>query len=138
MMNLFGGICKLGIVAGAFGAIATFLWGGADEYLYALLAFVGADLLSGVIAARITNTASSRKLINGFFRKLLYFVAVSVASILDYHVLDAGGTIRNFCVVYLIAGEGLSILENCGRCGLPIPPKLLAALEQLRDNEGGK
>ncbi len=119
---------------GGVAALAAFLWGAADQWLYALLALIVLDYLTGVIAAVISKELSSRVGFNGILKKLLFLVVVAVAHIIDTTV-GAGGTVRAMAIGFLIANEGISILENCGRCGLPIPQKLLDLLEQLKNKD---
>lgn len=122
-------------IAGACAAsISTFLWGGMDLWMVGLLVFVVLDYITGVIAAYISKTLSSRVGFVGILKKLLFLCVVTVAHIIDKSA-GLGGVLRNAAVGFLVANEGLSILENCGRCGLPIPKKLLDALEQLKKKD---
>ena len=126
-------------VTASLASIVTFLWGGADWWLLALVAMLVTDYLSGIIAAFINHELSSRKGWSGILKKCMFLLVVAVGHIIDTAV-GGGGSLRALVIGFLLANEGLSILENCGRCGLPIPERLLAALEQLRgeshsDNE---
>lgn len=122
--------------AGAFiGGVLTFLIGYPDYWLYAFIAFMVMDYISGISAAFIDGTISSRKGFHGIIKKIMMLVPVMVAHILDT-AMDAGGVLRNAVMGFLVANEGLSILENTARCGVPWPKKLVAALEQLRGEDG--
>lgn len=128
--NILGAVKSAGA---GIAALATFLWGKPDYWLFALIAFMVLDYITGVVAAIIAKELSSKTGFNGLLKKLLFLVVVAVAHIIDTAV-GAGGTIRSMVVGFLVANEGISILENCGRCGLPIPKKLLDVLQQLKEN----
>ncbi len=120
-------------ITAVLAGLATFLWGAADQWLYALLAFIVLDYITGIIAAIIEKTLSSKVGFVGILKKVLFLVVVACAHIIDTSV-GAGGTVRSMTIGFLVANEGISILENCGRCGLPIPTKLLELLEQLKES----
>lgn len=116
-------------------AAATYLFGGADKWLLGLLAVVMLDYLSGVIAAVITREVNSRRGFAGILKKTLLFCVVAVSHIVD-SATGAGGVFRALTIGFLLANESISVLENCGRCGIPLPKKLLDILEQLRSDGG--
>ena len=75
----------------------------------------------------------------GIFKKVLIFILVGVANIVDINILNKGAVIRTATIFFYIANEGLSIFENAGNLGLPLPPKLKDALLQINnDNEDPK
>ncbi len=121
-------------VGAALAAVATYLFGGADEWLLGLLVVVVIDYLSGVIAAALAHTLSSKKGFAGILKKMLIFCIVAVAHIVD-KATGAGGVLRALTIGFLLANECISVLENAGRCGIPLPKKLLAVLEQLRGED---
>lgn len=124
-------------IAGAgFASICTFLFGAPDVWLMTLLAFIVIDYISGVIAAYIGNTLSSRVGFIGILKKTMYFFVVAVAHCVDV-ATDAGGVLQGIAVGVLISNEGISILENCAKCGIPIPERLIKALAQIK-GEGEK
>ena len=100
-------------------AAATYLFGGADKWLFGLLIVVIIDYVSGVIAAVITCTLSSRIGFIGILKKVLLFCVVAVAHIID-EATGAGGVLRALTIGFLLANESISVLENCGRCGVPL------------------
>jgi toxin secretion/phage lysis holin len=120
------------------GFLGWFL-GGLDGFLYALVAFVAIDYFTGVICAIIDKKLSSEIGAKGIFKKVLIFVLVGIAHILDTQVLGSqnGGALRTAVILFYLSNEGISILENAGHIGLPIPDKLKAILQQLhgRDEE---
>lgn len=120
------------VFAGIGGWLGYFL-GGCDGLLYALLAFVVADYLTGVMCAISDKTLSSEVGFRGICRKVLIFVLVGIANILDVQVVGTGSVLRTAIIFFYISNEGVSLLENAGHLGLPIPEKLKAVLEQLHD-----
>ena len=122
----------------AFAAIGGFLgWflGGLDGFLYALIAFVVIDYLTGVMCAIADKKLSSEIGAKGIFKKVLIFVLVGVGHIIDSQVLGDGGAIRTAVIFFYLSNEGISILENAAHIGLPIPEKLKSILEQLHDRD---
>jgi len=122
----------------AFAAVGGFLgWflGGYDGFIYALVAFVVIDYLTGVLCAIIDKKLSSEIGAKGIFKKVLIFVMVGVAHILDTQILGSagenGGVLRTAVIFFYLSNEGISILENAGHIGLPIPEKLKEVLKQL-------
>lgn len=122
------------ISAGIF-AVCGFLWGQMDGLLYALLAFMVLDYITGLISAYIAKKLSSKVGFTGIAKKVFIMVLVAVGHILDVHVLGGGAVCRSAVIGFYIANEGISILENAGKIGLPLPEKLLDVLEQLRKDD---
>ena len=118
-------------LAAGIASIATFLFGKPDIWLMTLLAFVVIDYVSGVIGAYINLQLSSHIGFIGILKKTMYFFVVAVAHCVDV-ATGANGVLQNIVVGVLIANEGISILENCAKCGIPIPERLLCALAQIR------
>ena len=121
------------IVAGLAG-ICTFLFGKPDIWLMTLLAFVVIDYVSGVIGAYINRQLSSHIGFIGILKKVMYFFVIAVAHCVDV-ATGADGVLQNIVVGVMIANEGISILENCAKCGIPIPERLLKALAQIRGDD---
>ena len=101
--------------------------------LYALIAFVVVDYVTGVMCAVVDKKLSSAVGFRGIFKKVLIFLLVGVANILDAQVIGTGCVLRTAVIFFYISNEGVSLLENAGHLGLPIPTKLKAVLEQLHD-----
>lgn len=128
------------VFAGIVGWIGWFL-GGCDGLLYALIAFVVIDYITGVFCAIVDHTLSSEIGFKGICRKVMIFLMVGVANILDVHVIGSGSVLRTAVVFFYVSNEGVSLLENAGHLGLPIPEKMKAVLEQLHnraENEEGE
>lgn len=120
----------------AFSALGGFIgWflGGADGFLYALIAFVAVDYITGVMCAIADKKLSSAVGFKGICRKVLIFVLVGVGNLVDVYVLGQGGVLRTAVIFFYLSNEGVSFLENAAHLGLPIPEKLKAVLEQLHD-----
>ena len=120
------------IFAGVGGWLGYFL-GGCDGLLYALIAFVVIDYITGVMCAISNHTLSSEVGFKGICRKVLIFLLVGIANILDIHVIGSGSALRTAVIFFYISNEGVSLLENAAHLGLPVPEKIKIVLEQLHD-----
>ncbi len=69
----------------------------------------------------------------GICRKVLIFLLVGIANILDIHVVGTGSVLRTAVIFFYISNEGVSLLENASHLGLPVPEKIKEVLEQLHD-----
>ena len=121
----------------AIGGWQGYFLGGCDGLVVALVVFVVADYLTGVMCAISEKKLSSEVGFRGIFRKVLIFILVGIANILDVQVIGTGSVLRTAIIFFYISNEGISLLENAGRLGLPIPEKLKLVLEQLH-NESEK
>ena len=119
-------------LAAVVGTLGWFL-GELDGFLYALIAFVVIDYLTGVMCAVVDKKLSSAVGFKGIFKKVLIFVMVGIGNIIDVQVLGQAGVLRTAVIFFYLSNEGVSLLENAGHLGLPIPAKLKAVLEQLHD-----
>ena len=117
----------------AIGGWFGWFLGGADGFLYALIAFVVLDYITGIMCAVIDKKLSSEVGFRGIFKKVLIFALVGVANILDVNVIGTGSVLRTAIIFFYISNEGVSVLENAGHLGLPIPEKLKTVLEQLHN-----
>lgn len=120
------------IFAGIGGWLGWFL-GGCDGLLFALLVFVVVDYITGVMCAISDHSLSSEVGFKGICRKVLIFLLVGIANILDVQVIGTGSVLRTAVVFFYISNEGISLLENAGHLGLPIPAKMKDVLTQLHD-----
>ena len=101
--------------------------------LYALIAFVVIDYITGVMCAINDKTLSSEVGFRGICRKVLIFLLVGIANILDVQVIGTGSVLRTAVIFFYISNEGVSLLENAAHLGLPVPEKIKTVLEQLHD-----
>lgn len=118
--------------AGVGGWLGYFL-GGCDGLILALLAFVVIDYITGVMCAIADKKLSSAVGFKGICRKVLIFLLVGIANILDVQVIGTGSVLRTAMIFFYISNEGVSFLENAGHLGLQIPVKIKAVLEQLHE-----
>ena len=131
MKEFWNGIQLVFAVIG--GWLGWFL-GECDGLMYALIAFVIADYVTGVMCAVSDKRLSSEVGFKGICRKVLIFVLVGMANILDMHVIGTGCVLRTAVLFFYISNEGVSVLENAGHLGLPIPARLLNVLEHLHED----
>lgn len=120
-------------VFAAIGGWLGWFLGGCDGLLFALIAFVAVDYITGVMCAISDHSLSSEVGFKGICRKVLIFLLVGIANILDVQVIGTGSVLRTAVVFFYISNEGISLLENAGHLGLPISEKIKAVLEQLHD-----
>lgn len=129
MKDLIEGIrLTIATVGGFIGGIM----GGFDGLIYSLIAFVLIDYLTGVMAAIVDRQLSSEIGFKGIFKKVSIFMLVAVGHIIDSKLLGSGTALRTAIIVFYTSNEGISILENAARMGLPIPKKVKSVLEQLK------
>ena len=118
----------------AFSALGGFLgWylGGMDGFLYALIAFVLVDYITGVMCAIADKKLSSAVGFKGICKKVLILMLVGVANVVDIHIVGTGSALRSAVICFYLSNEGLSLLENAAHIGLPIPDKMKDVLAQL-------
>lgn len=123
------------IIAAAGGTVCGFLWGEFDGLMYALIAFMVLDYLSGVLVAVAQKELSSKVGFKGIAKKVIILALVAVGHIIDTHILGGGAVCRSAVLGFYIANEGISILENAAELGLPLPKKLVSVLKQLKEKE---
>lgn len=118
-------------IIGVSGALAGYLWGEWTVLLNVLLVFVVIDYLSGLVAAGFEGKISSNEGLKGIAKKVFIFAIVAVAHLVDTAIGD-GHLFRDAAIFFYVANELISILENAGRIGLPIPQAIQKAVEILR------
>ena len=121
------------LVFTAVGGWLGYFLGGCDGLLYALIAFVVIDYITGVMCAISDHTLSSAVGFKGICRKVLIFLLVGIANVLDVQVIQTGSVLRTAVIFFYISNEGVSLLENAAHIGLPVPDKIKVVLEQLHD-----
>lgn len=125
------------LIFAAIGGWLGYFLGGCDGLLYALIAFVVIDYLTGIMCAISDHSLSSEVGFRGICRKVLIFLLVGIANILDIHVLGNGSVLRTAVIFFYISNEGVSLLENAAHLGLPVPEKVKDVLEQLHGRAEG-
>lgn len=124
------------LVQMAFAAVGGWLGhflGGCDGLLIALLIFMTVDYITGVLCAINDKKLSSEVGFRGIARKVSILLLVGIAHILDAVLFGSVGVLRTAVIFYYLSNEGISLLENAGHLGLPIPEKLKDVLEQLHE-----
>lgn len=119
------------------GGLLGWFLGGFDGFLYALVALMVADYITGVMCAIVEKKLSSEIGFKGIFKKVLIFILVGVGHLIDTNLIGDGSVLRTAIIFFYCSNEGVSMLENAGRLGLPIPEKLKDILVQLH-NKGGR
>ena len=123
--NILAGVCT----------VLSFLFGDMEGLMVALIALIILDYISGVIAAAVEKRLSSEVGAKGIAKKIFMLLIVALANIVDINVIGDGHVLKTVTVVFYICNECISLIENAGRIGVPVPKKLLNVLEQLRDKE---
>ena len=123
--NIMAGLCT----------ILSFLFGDMEGLMIALIALITLDYISGVIAAAVEKRLSSEVGAKGIAKKIFMLLIVALANIVDTSVIGDGHVLKTVTVVFYICNECISLIENAGRIGVPVPKKLLDVLEQLRDKD---
>ena len=123
------------MIVAALGTGATYLLGDWDTVLVVLLIFIALDYVTGVLVAFINKQLNSQIGFKGLAKKALIIVILIMAVCLDRLLGNEGWVIRTLVCYFYIANEGISLLENAGNLGLPVPQKIKDVLEQLNKGE---
>ena len=122
----------------ALGTAATYLWGGWDTVLMALVVFATIDYMTGVAAAWARRELSSEIGARGIVQKVGMFVIIAVCNVID----NTGGIgepiLRTAATWWYLANEALSIIENLAEIGVPIPQRIMSALASLKGEEDAR
>ena len=114
------------------GAIVGEFLGAFDGLLYALVAFIVIDYVTGVLCAIVEHNLSSTIGFRGIAQKVCILVLVGIANILDVHIIGSGCVLRTAVIFFYLSNEGISIVEKAARIGLPVPEKIVEVMKQLR------
>ena len=120
-------------IAGAVGAVLGFMYGEVSGLFWALIAFMALDYVTGVIVAIIEKRLSSEVGFRGLAKKFLILVFVAVGHIVDTYILGGTPAAMSAVMLFYIANEGISIIENAAALGLPVPKKLTSIMEQIKN-----
>lgn len=120
-------------IAGAVGAVLGFMYGEVTGLFWALIAFMALDYIAGVIVAVIEKRLSSEVGFRGLAKKFLILVFVAVGHIADTYILGGTPAAMSAVMLFYIANEGISIIENAAALGLPVPKKITGLMEQIRN-----
>ena len=119
--------------AAGLGAILGSFVGEFDSLLYALVIFISTDYITGVLCGIVEKNLSSAIGFRGICQKVFILLLVGVANVLDVHVVGSGSILRSAVICFYISNEGISIIENAARIGLPVPEKLQEVMKQLKN-----
>ena len=122
-------------ILAAICALLGFVFGDLNGIMIALIALIVMDYISGVLAAVVEKKLSSEVGAKGIAKKIFMLLIVAVANIVDIHVIGEGHVLKSVTVIFYIANECISLIENAGRLGVPVPKKLLDVLEQLKNKD---
>lgn len=117
-------------LAGVGAWLAAYL-GGLDGLVYALIVFAIADYITGVLAAISERRLSSAVGFRGISRKILIFTLVGLAHLIDVHIFGAPGVLRAAVIFFYLSNEGISLVANATRLGLPVPSQMRGALDAI-------
>ena len=123
------------IIFVAIGAYIGWFLGGFDGLLYALVAFVVLDYITGLMVAVLEKKLSSSIGFKGIFKKVLIFIFVGIGHIIDFYILQNGSAVRTAVIFFYLSNEGLSIVENAAKIGLPVPESLKKVFIELKKEE---
>jgi toxin secretion/phage lysis holin len=126
------------MVFAAIGGWLGYFLGGCDGLIIALVVFVIVDYLTGILCAIEDRSLSSEVGFKGIAKKVVIFLLVGIANILDVEVIGTGSVLRTAVIFFYLSNEGISILENSTHLGLPVPKKLKDVLEQIHDRSEEK
>jgi toxin secretion/phage lysis holin len=121
-------------VVACVGVLLTFLFGSADTAIKVLLVFMFIDFITGWMKGKFTSNLNSERGYKGICKKITILMALIVAVMLD-KLLGYDFLFRTTVCYFYIANEGLSIVENIGLMGVPLPPTIKGALAQLQIKE---
>jgi len=121
------------VIFAAIGGWLGYFLGGCDGLLIALVVFVAVDYITGVMCAVSDKKLSSEVGFKGICRKVLIFLLVGIANIVDVQVIGTGSVLRTAVIFFYLSNEGVSLLENAAHLGLPVPEKMKDILAQLHD-----
>ncbi len=124
-------IHTLQLIFVAIGGYVGWFLGDFDGLLYALVAFVVIDYISGIMLAFLEKKLSSAIGFKGIFKKVLIFAFVGLGHIIDFYIFQKGSAVRTAVIFFYLSNEGLSIIENATMIGLPVPEKLKAVFVEL-------
>jgi len=123
------------IIFAAIGAYIGWFLGGFDGLLYALVAFVVLDYITGLMVAILEKKLSSSIGFKGIFKKVLIFIFVGIGHIIDSYILQNGSAVRTAVIFFYLSNEGLSIVENAAKIGLPVPESLKKVFTELKKED---
>lgn len=123
------------IIFTAIGGSIGYFLGGFDGLIFALVAFVAIDYITGLMVGIIEKKLSSSVGFKGIFKKVLIFLFVGIGHIVDFYILEKGSAVRTAVIFFYLSNEGLSIVENAAKIGLPVPESLGKVFSELKKED---
>lgn len=127
-------IDNIKFICATLGGALGWLLGGFNSLIYALIAFVMLDYMTGVILAIQEKKVSSEIGFKGISKKILIFILVAFGNIIDQYIFNTGSALRSMLIMFYLSNEGISIIENAGKMGLPLPQKLKTVIQKLNED----
>lgn len=121
--------------SGAVGAVIGFLYGEITGLFIAIIALMALDYVTGILCGIAAKALSSETGFKGLVKKLMVLVIIAVGHLIDTYIIGTGSALMTAVILFFAANEGISILENAAKLGLPVPKKLRDILEQLKEDE---
>ena len=129
---------KTKIIFAFSGGVFGWIFGGLDSLIYALVAIVAIDNNTGVLVAIHNNRISSEIGFKGISKKVMIFALVALGNIIDQCNIGFGSSIKTMIIMFYVSNEGISIIENAGNMGLPLPRKLKDIIQQINNRDDSK
>lgn len=123
------------VIFGFLGVFWGFAFGEMSGILTALLVLMVLDYITGISLGALRHNLSSATGYAGIVKKVSILILVMIGNILDRNVLGGGSSVRDMVIFFFIANESMSIIENIGGLGVPIPEKLKDIIEELKEKE---
>ena len=123
---------KFKAISAAISLLLGYLFNDIDGLMWALITLMILDYISGVIVAVIKKNLSSEIGAKGIAKKLMIFIIVIIANIVDVNVICQDHILRNVTIMFYIANESISIIENAAAAGVPVPQKIISVLGQIK------
>ncbi len=120
------------LIAGIIGIFGWF-FGGIDGYIKVLIACTAVDYVTGVLRGGKEGKLSSQIAFWGIARKIVMFFFVGIAHIID-DMLGGNAGFRTVIILFYIGNEGISIIENADKLGVPIPKFLRGKFLKFMEN----
>ena len=126
----------IAITSAGLGGLLSFLYGDITPALQVLVAMMVIDFVTGTLNGVLSKKLNSKTCYKGIVKKINILCLVAVGHFIDQ--ATGMNTIKNVVVFFYLANEGISIIENAAKAGLPIPQKIKDVLEQLKEEGGQK
>lgn len=125
----------LNLFIGSITYVISYYLGGWDMALETLVFMVVLDYITGIINGIVNKELNSKTSIKGLVKKFCYFIAVALGVLLDRYMNS--DIIRTMIIYFLVANDGISIVENLAKIGVPLPKQVITILEQMREKSDG-